>query len=126
MKIILFIGAVGIALGAAMGVRPAAVWNAYHEIFPSDPARRWALDQCFAQDPHFDRLDPAARAACYAHDALNSAAARDPARRAAATSGNFVDLWRAAGQGSMPQNDIRAAEQIARYPGQVAAAARNR
>lgn len=127
MKVILLAGLIAVAIGAAAGIRPDAVWGYYRELFPSNPAQRSALDQCFAQDPHFDRLDPTARAACYAHNALAVAgSANDPARRPAAPGnaapGNFVDLWRAAGQGPLPQNDIRAAEQVERYPGPLAVA----
>jgi len=94
--------------------RPAAVWAIYQEIYPSDPAQRRALDECFLEDSRFDRLDPAAREACYRHNsaALEPAAgASDSAPGRRAPSENFVDRWRAAGQGHMSQNDIRAAQQ---------------
>ncbi len=104
-------GVVGIASIAAI-VRPDAVSAVLQQLYPSDPQKRQALAECFTQDPRFDRLDLAARQACYRHllpSAANAGGApNDPAR------GNFVDLWRAAGQGHLPQNDIRAEQRAGR------------
>lgn len=111
MRLGWFAALVGIASITAI-VRPDAVSALYQELYPSDPAMRQALDECFTQDPQFNRLDPAARQACYRH-LLPSAANRAIASNRPAPS-NFVDLWRAAGQGHLPQNDIRAEEQSRR------------
>jgi hypothetical protein len=102
---------IGIASLIAI-VRPGSVMAVYQQLYPSDPQMRRALNQCFTLDPQFDRLDPAARQACYRHTLPpfgNGGLA--PHLRARS---NFVDLWRAAGQGHLPQNDIRAEQQSRR------------
>lgn len=93
-------------------VRPDAVGAIYQQLYPSDPEMRHALNECFTLDPQFNRLDPAARQACYRH-MLPSAAQGAAAPHRPAPS-NFVDRWRAAGQGHLPQNDVRAEEQSRR------------
>ena len=114
MRLIPVAGAAGIMVAFALGVRPAVVWETFQQVYPSDPVQRQALDQCFIEDHRFDRFDRAAREACFRRNA-----AAHPAAAAAAAgmrpSGNFVDLWRAAGQGRMPHNDVRFEEQMARY-----------
>ncbi|HEX3862033.1 MAG TPA: hypothetical protein VHY35_10120 [Stellaceae bacterium] len=99
--------------------RSGIVWDTYRQLYPADPAERRALNECFTEDPQFNRLDPGARAACFRHNAPMMGATAAPATTASVASGaaveprpqpapsNFVDLWRAAGQGRMPQNDIR-------------------
>jgi len=95
-----------------------AAWQVavhYDDIFPGDPTKRHALSLCFMESRRFDRLDSAARAACFKERAV-PLGTRDltipptqlapPPRQA-----NFVDLWKAAGQGQMRGNDIRAAQQ---------------
>lgn len=110
MKAIVIAGLVGISFGV---VRPSLVWDTYRQLYPEDPAERRALNECFTQDPQFNRLDPAARAACFRHSApMLGASETAPA---AAPSSNFVDLWRASGQGSMPQNDIRSQQANYRF-----------
>ena len=111
MRVVWVVGAIGLSIGVAMA-RPAAIWDTYRQLYPADPAERRALNECFTQDPSFNRLDQAARQACYRHSLAtmpNSAQAR-----VAMPQGNFVDLWRAAGQGRLPQNDVRAEEQTDR------------
>ena len=84
-------------------------------IFPGDPAKRHAFDMCFMESRQFDRLDAAARAACFkehgvplgTRDLMTPPMQLAPAPRQA----NFVDLWKAAGQGQMRGNDIRAVQQ---------------
>lgn len=102
-------GAALLAVTSAIVIaRPDAVGALYQELYPSDAAKRRALDECFAIDPRFDRLDAPAREACYRR-MLPSAAAADRLR--SGHGGNFVDLWRAAGLGHLPQNDIRFEQQ---------------
>jgi hypothetical protein len=110
MKVTLLVGLVGLSVVAA---RPDAAWNLYQQLYPNDAMQRQALDLCFMQDPHFDRFDAAERANCYSHNApaLGVAAAS----AAVPINSNFVDLWRAAGRGSMPQNDVRAAQWTDRH-----------
>ena len=93
-------------------IRPDAVGALYQQLYPSDPEMRQALNECFTSDPQFNRLDPAARRACYRH-MLPAAATRATAPDRPAAS-NFVDLWRAAGQGHLLQNDIRAEQESRR------------
>jgi hypothetical protein len=95
--------------------RPDLVSGLYQQLYPSDPAQRRALDQCFLENQNFDRFDPAARAACYRHNLPSyQSAAADPASGLAAPV-NFVDQWRADGQGHLPQNDIRAEQRTRQY-----------
>jgi hypothetical protein len=105
MRVFMLAGVAAVALGIAAGARPAAVWGIYQGLYPSDPAKQLALDECSTQDQHFNRLDAAAREACYRH---RSAAV------AAAPASNFVDRWQASSRGHMPRNDIRIEQQALR------------
>jgi len=122
MKLSWAFGLVALASTAAI-LRPDVVANFYRQVYPSDPAQRRALDQCAIENPSFDRLDSAEREACYRRGemAYQAAAAGAPLLLPAAP--NFVDQWRAAGQGRLPQNDIRA-EQRGEVYLRAAAAAR--
>ncbi len=111
MRLGWFAGLVAVASLVAI-LRPDAVDALYRQLYPSDPEMRQALNECFTLDPQFNRLDPAARQACYHH--ILPAAGGGIAGSDSAASGNFVDLWRAAGQGHLPQNDIRAEQQSRR------------
>ena len=118
MRFWLAAGIVGIALGAAAAY-PGAVWDFYEQLYPSDAAKRHALELCFLTDHKFNRLDPDQREACYRErHAFSTQVALNPALpppAATAPTVNFVDLWRASGQGGLPQNDIRFQEQNTRY-----------
>jgi len=113
MRVVLLAGIAGIMIASAAGENPAAVWDTLQHIYPSDPAQRQALDQCFLEDHRFDRLNRGAREACYRRSEAAHAAA-DPSARIRANS-NFVDLWRSAGEGRLPRHDVRFEEQMARY-----------
>jgi hypothetical protein len=116
MRIVFLAGIAGMMAVSAAGTRPAAVWETLQQLYPSDPTQRQALDQCFMEDHRFDRLDRAAREGCYRRSAAaRNAAAPGPASPSRATSSNFVDLWRASGQGRLPRHDVRFEEQMARY-----------
>jgi len=108
MRLGWFATLVGVA-SVVVIIRPDAVGALYQQLYPSDPEMRQALNECFTLDPQFNRLDPAARQACYRHMLPSAADAAAPHRPAPS---NFVDLWRAASQGHLPQNDIRAEQQI--------------
>lgn len=112
MRIVVLAGLAGLAVALAGGAGPAAVWGFYQRIYPSDPAKRQALDDCIATEPNFNRLDAAARVACYQGAALKRAPSP-------AMTGDFVDRWRADRQGHLPQDDVRAEQQTARYLGSV-------
>ena len=101
---------VGVAAGGFAVMHPEAVKAFYQDIYPSDPAKRQALDLCFMQDHKFNRLDAAERETCYrrALVPIGEVAASPAADR---PDVNLVDLQRAAAQGSMPNNDIRRLEQ---------------
>lgn len=127
MRVILVAGLIGLSAAAAVaaGARPAALWETYQQLYPSDPAQRQALDRCFLEDRRFDRFDPAARAQCYNGASLRGAAAVASNQASSlAMPPNFVDLWRAASQGRMPQNDVRTTEQNRRYHDQLASGQR--
>lgn len=117
MKLAVIAGLAGLSVAFASGARPAQLWQLYQELYPSNPAQRQALDECFALDVRFDRLDPAARDACYQRTlpSLALADAGGQRRELPHPAGNFVDLWRAAGQGNLPQNDIRAEQRNDAY-----------
>ena len=114
MRFVLVAGIAGLAVVLAAGGHPAAVWDAYQQLYPADPAKRQALDRCFIEDHGFDRFDQASRESCYRHDP-STRGALTPAGTPDRPRGNFVDLWRAAGEGRMPVNDVRAGEQLARF-----------
>jgi hypothetical protein len=115
MRVILIAGLIGLSVAAVAGTQPAAVWETYRALYPSDPAQRHALDRCFLEDRRFDRLDPKARAQCYRQTApVRTAATSDQAASTRPREG-FVDLRRAADQGRMSQNDVRTTEQNQRY-----------
>ncbi|HVC53053.1 MAG TPA: hypothetical protein VND87_13620 [Stellaceae bacterium] len=112
------------AAGAYAAVNPARVIdravNFYESIYPSDPHEEQALAMCFSGDHTFNRADPVERAACYRR--ILGAAPQDnqgqPTQRVARS--NFIDLWRASGQGYLPQNDVREHEEDNYYLGRVA------
>jgi hypothetical protein len=119
MKLFLVV-VVALVASLALGIiQPAEWWDTYQQLYPSDPEQRRALDQCFTLDAQFSRLDANQREACYRHYLPGGGAAVQTAamvpRPTAPAAANFVDLWRAAGQGHLPQNDIRAEQQNDRF-----------
>jgi hypothetical protein len=100
---------VGISGFAA--ANPGVVKGFYEDLYPSDPAKRQALELCFAQDHKFNRVDVDQREGCYRR-VLSSLGEISAAGAAAEQpTVNLVDLQRAAGAGSVPRNDIRRLEQ---------------
>jgi len=117
MKAIILTILIALSCGVE-AAHPHALVAMLQKIYPTDASRRQALDMCFMADHQFNRLDPAAREACYRRFAQNLPSGRsDGATPPAATvqQANFVDLWRAAGQGRLPQNDIRFQQQNDRF-----------
>jgi hypothetical protein len=100
-----------VGAGGFVAMNPGVVKGFYEDLYPSDPAKRQALELCFMQDHKFNRLDADQRDACY-HRLLSSLG-EVPAAGAAALrpTANLVDLQRSAGAGSVPRNDIRRLEQ---------------
>jgi len=93
-----------------IAAHPEAARGYYLEIYPTDPAKKQALELCFLQDHKFNRLDADQRENCYKHalvpaQSMASQMAVDP------PAANEVDLRRAAASGHMPKNDIRRLEQ---------------
>lgn len=122
MKGLLLAGLLGAALGVAVvqpgGIAgflddPSSVLGTFGGIFPMDRARQEALDACFEQDHGFNRLLSAEREACYER-VLPARQAQGSGNALVAQAANFVDLWKAAGQGAAPKNDIRSQQQAAR------------
>ena len=104
---LLFVGVVAFAGGVA-SVHPEVIANFYEDLYPSDAAKRQALDLCFLQDHKFNRLNADERNLCYRRNltpAEMASAVRSPLEP------NAVDMWRAAGEGHMPRNDVRRREQ---------------
>jgi hypothetical protein len=108
VKWVLFAAILGSAGGFAV-MHAQDISGFYRDIYPTDPAKREALDLCFTQDHQFNRLDANERASCYSRAMLPAAAAAGfvPAARPTA---NPIDLQRAAAVGYMPRNDVRRTE----------------
>jgi hypothetical protein len=100
-----------VGVGGVAITNPGVVKAFYEDLYPSDPAKRHALELCFMQDHKFNRLDSDAREACY-HRMLSSLG-EIPASGGTAEqpTANLVDLQRSAAAGSVPRNDIRRLEQ---------------
>jgi len=107
-RLILTVAIVGGGSLAAMN--PGVVRAFYEDIYPTDPAKRQALELCFVRDHKFNRLDADQREACYRTMLVSHGeiAAQSPDRQPPM---NSVDLQRAAGMGSVPRNDIRRSEE---------------
>lgn len=78
-----------------------AAWHvgASYDLFSSnDPTTRVALQECITQNHRSDAFGQAARAQCFEANLSRPT----PPQQA-----NFVDLWRAQGQGPMRGNDVR-------------------
>jgi hypothetical protein len=109
LKRMLF-AAVIVGAGGVAAVYPEAVRSFYLDVYPSDPAKRQALEMCFLQDHKFNRLDADERETCYRH-ALMPIEAAGGAIPVQPPQPNEVDLRRSAAVGSMPRNDIRRHEE---------------
>src|SRR5258708_12394666 len=98
-------GIVGIALGAA-GAYPGAVRDFYEQLYPSDAAKRQALELCFLTDHKFNRLDPDQRDACYRErHAFSTQVALNPALPPPAPpppTATFTHLCRASRHTNLP------------------------
>jgi hypothetical protein len=106
------LGLVVIGTGGFAAMNPGVVKAFYHGIYPSDPAKREALDMCFMENHKFNRLDPDERDACYKRmlQPLGEVTTSEQ------PNVNLIDLQRAAAQGSVPRNDITRLEQNASVP----------
>jgi len=102
---ITIVGAVGF-----VAAYPNVVLGYYLDLYPTDPAKKQALELCFLQDHRFNRLDADQREGCYRH-ALLPVESIAGMSMAEVPHANPVDLQRAAAQGHLPRNDIRRAEQ---------------
>ena len=101
--------AIVVAAGGFVAMNPGVVKAFYEDLYPSDLAKRQALDMCFMDDHKFNRLDAGERDLCYKRMLLplgevSSAPGEQP-------NVNLIDLQRAAAQGNLPRNDIRRLEQ---------------
>jgi hypothetical protein len=95
------------AAGAAM--KSEAVSGFVADIYPKDSVRREALNLCALANPNFNRLDPAARDACYGH-AFATLASTEPLVLTGRAP-NQIDLGRAANLGNSSRNDVRVVQQ---------------
>lgn len=93
--------------GVAALLGPRAVYSFVTEVYPSDPAKRQALEMCFLQDSRFNRLDASERANCYSRATLVGITIDSGVHEA-----NPVDLHQAAAAGSMPRNDVRRVDEM--------------
>ena len=117
MRIFSMAGLLGLAAASAFAAtHPDRVRDFYETLYPSDPYKREALELCFARDHAFNRADPEAREACYrqvlAGPVPVSARELPPPR---VNEPNFIDLYRAQGQGHAPKDDVRYQQQNDRY-----------
>ncbi len=96
-------------VGGVAAMHYQDIRSLYQAIYPTDPAKREALDLCFTQNHEFNRLDTVQRESCYRRALLPAAAAAGfvPAVQPVA---NPIDLQRASAAGHMPRNDVRRAE----------------
>jgi hypothetical protein len=106
----LLLAAIIVMGGGVAAVYPGAIRNLYLDVYPSDPAKRQALEMCFLQDHQFNRLDADEREVCYRHELMSDATADGPL--SVQPQANAVDLHRSAATGSMPRNDIRRHEEM--------------
>ncbi|MBV8778139.1 MAG: hypothetical protein JO032_17815 [Alphaproteobacteria bacterium] len=100
-------------LGIAAAVAATQSTPVHHflgEIYPSDTAKREALNLCMLADPKFDRLDGAARYACYEH-AFAASGSAALAAASVARAPNQLDFRQAADRRNVPSNDIRVQQQ---------------
>ncbi|HZK90480.1 MAG TPA: hypothetical protein VFC56_10070 [Stellaceae bacterium] len=98
-----------VTVGGVAAMHPGAVKAFYLNIYPDDPAKAQALDLCFTENHAFNRLDSDQRNSCYQH--FLSLVAEVSSASLAPAAINTIDLQRAAGQGSLPRNDVRREEQ---------------
>jgi hypothetical protein len=101
------LAAIVVSAGGVAAVHPKAISSLYLDVYPTDPAKRQALELCFLQDERFNRLDADERENCYRHVLMpvETTAGLAPAEA------NPIDLRRAAALGHLPRNDIRRTEQ---------------
>src|SRR5436190_24107561 len=64
MKGFWFLIVLAVTAGVAVA-HPDAVQELYDLLYPGDPVKREALEQCFMADYKFNRLNPIEREACY-------------------------------------------------------------
>src|SRR5215469_4718969 len=94
-----------IGAGVFAAMNPGVVKAFYEDIYPSDPAKRQALELCFMQDHKFNRLDSGERDRCYRqmlHPVSEHAAFAVAPAPAEQPRVNQIDLGRAAAQGILP------------------------
>jgi len=109
-----------VAAGGFAAANPERVMGFYEDLYPSDPAKRQALELCFLQDHKFNRLEADQREGCYRRVLSSPAEIASTGAAAERPTVNLVDLERSAGAGSLPRNDIRRLEQnqsLSRSPG---------
>jgi hypothetical protein len=86
------------------------------DIYPRDAARAEALKLCMLANPNFNRLDSAARDACYYHAFGRQASLPSPSPTEFETP-NQIDLGKsAAADGRVPAGDIRLAQRTSDSP----------
>ena len=111
MKRLVIAALVGLAVAtAAAHFRP--VNSVLDDIYPKDTAKADALRLCILANPNFNRLDRAARDACYHHAFGDQAAVSSLPPSPELKTSNQVDLRQAAAVGShAARNDVRLAQQ---------------
>lgn len=88
-----------------LGIAAWQVGANFDALFPNEPAKRAALHDCLTANHRFNPLDKGAREGCY--EARLRSPTPQPMQQA-----NFVDLWKAQGQGPASGNDMRRASAV--------------
>ena len=109
MKLRITVAIVGITVAAA-ATQLGPIGTLLGEIYPKDAAKAEALRLCILSNPEFNRLDSAARGACY-HHAFAEQAATSLVPTTDSKTFNQVDLRQSAAMGSHVGNDIRLNQQ---------------
>jgi hypothetical protein len=78
------------------------------DIYPRDADKAAALKLCILSNPDFNRLDKAARDACYHHAFGEQAASVPPSPPTVSKSASQIDLKQSAAMGDhIARNDMR-------------------
>ena len=93
-----------------LGIAAWQVGANFDALFPNEPAKRAALHDCLTTNHRFNPLDKAARDGCY--EARLRPSTPQPMQQGSMQQANFVDLWKAQGQGPISGNDMRRSSTI--------------
>jgi hypothetical protein len=102
----LIIASCVVLTAAIAAVRFSPANSLLDDIYPRDADKAAALKLCILSNPDFNRLDKAARDACYHHAFGEQAASVPPSPSAVSKTANQIDQSAAMGD-HIARNDIR-------------------